>query len=78
MGPAHGAPAAGNVESAIVLLSCAPAGRAGPPWSPVRRLQLLLYSDLLAQVQGIEPERLHLALGAGDGDSQLLYNQKNP
>ncbi len=29
-------------------------------------LQLLLYSDLLAQAQGMEPERTHLALG-GDG-----------
>jgi len=29
-------------------------------------LQLLLYSDLLAQAQGIEPELMHLALG-GDG-----------
>ena len=30
-------------------------------------LQLLLYSDLLAMVQGHEPERMHLALGGGDG-----------
>ena len=30
-------------------------------------LQLLLYSDLLAQVQGIMPERIHLALGGNDG-----------
>ena len=29
-------------------------------------LQLLLYSDLLAQAQGIGPELMHLALG-GDG-----------
>ena len=29
-------------------------------------VQILLYSDLLAQAQGIEPERMHLALG-GDG-----------
>ena len=30
-------------------------------------LQLLLYSDLLARVQGREPEQMHLALGGGDG-----------
>ncbi len=30
-------------------------------------LQLLLYSDLLAPVQGLEPEWTHLALGGGDG-----------
>ncbi|MCY4027212.1 MAG: TM0106 family RecB-like putative nuclease [Acidobacteria bacterium] len=30
-------------------------------------LQLLLYSDLLAMVQGHEPEQMHLALGGGDG-----------
>ena len=30
-------------------------------------LQLLLYSDLLALVQGTEPARMHLALGGGDG-----------
>ncbi len=30
-------------------------------------LQLLLYSDLLAVVQGTEPARMHLALGGGDG-----------
>ena len=30
-------------------------------------LQLLLYSDLLATVQEREPERMHLALGGGDG-----------
>ena len=30
-------------------------------------LQLLLYSDLLAAVQGCEPERTHLALGGSDG-----------
>ena len=30
-------------------------------------LQILLYSDLLAQAQGIEPELMHLALG-GDGN----------
>ena len=36
-------------------------------------LQLLLYSDLLAQVQGIEPERMHLALGGGDGENQASF-----
>ena len=30
-------------------------------------LQLLLYSDLLATVQEREPERMHLALGGGEG-----------
>ena len=30
-------------------------------------LQLLLYSDLLARVQGMEPAWMHLALGGGDG-----------
>ena len=30
-------------------------------------LQLLLYSDLLARVQGMEPAWMHLALGRGDG-----------
>ena len=30
-------------------------------------LQLLLYSDLLQRVQGAEPERMHLALGGGEG-----------
>ena len=30
-------------------------------------LQLLLYSDLLAQAQGAAPARMHLALGGGDG-----------
>ena len=29
-------------------------------------LQLLLYSDLLAEMQGLEPERVHLALGGSD------------
>ena len=33
-------------------------------------LQLLLYSDLLGRVQGIEPERMHLALGGGDTENQ--------
>lgn len=33
-------------------------------------LQLLLYSDLLAQAQGLAPERMHLALGGrGDGEA---------
>ena len=32
-------------------------------------LQLLLYSDLVAQAQGIEPELMHLALGGGDSAS---------
>ena len=35
-------------------------------------LQLLLYSDLLAQAQGIEPELMHLALGAG-GESSASF-----
>ncbi len=30
-------------------------------------LQLLLYSDLLQRVQGVEPESMHLALGGGEG-----------
>ncbi len=30
-------------------------------------LQLLLYSDLLKELQGLEPERMHLALGGSDG-----------
>ena len=30
-------------------------------------LQLLLYPDLLALAQGAAPERMHLALGSGDG-----------
>ncbi len=30
-------------------------------------LQLLLYSDLLQHVQGAAPERMHLALGGGEG-----------
>ena len=33
-------------------------------------LQLLLYSDLLAEVQGVAPERMHLALGGG-GDGRI-------
>ena len=33
-------------------------------------LQLLLYSDLLAALQGHEPERMHLALGGG-GDGHI-------
>ena len=36
-------------------------------------LQLLLYSDLLARVQDIEPERMHLALGGGDGENQASF-----
>ena len=36
-------------------------------------LQLLLYSDLLGQVQGIEPERMHLALGGGDGKNLASF-----
>ena len=35
-------------------------------------LQLLLYSDLLAQAQGIEPELMHLALGGG-GESSASF-----
>ena len=36
-------------------------------------LQLLLYSDLLAQVQGIMPERMHLALGETDGPTEASF-----
>ena len=36
-------------------------------------LQLLLYSDLLKRVQGIEPERMHLALGGGDGRGEASF-----
>ena len=36
-------------------------------------LQLLLYSDLLAQVQGTRPERMHLALGGGDGPREASF-----
>ena len=35
-------------------------------------LQLLLYSDLLARVQGMEPAWMHLALGGGDGPAGAL------
>ena len=36
-------------------------------------LQLLLYSDLLAQAQGIEPELIHLALGGGGSETSLSF-----
>ena len=36
-------------------------------------LQLLLYSDLLAQAQGIEPERMHLALGGGGSENPASF-----
>ena len=36
-------------------------------------LQLLLYSDLLAQVQGIMPEWMHLALGGSDGPQEASF-----
>ena len=36
-------------------------------------LQLLLYSDLLAQVQGTRPERMHLALGGSDGPREASF-----
>ena len=36
-------------------------------------LQLLLYSDLLAQAQGIEPELMHLALGGGTSESPASF-----
>ena len=36
-------------------------------------LQLLLYSDLLAQAQGIEPELMHLALGGGGNESSVSF-----
>ena len=36
-------------------------------------LQLLLYSDLLAQAQGIEPELMHLALGGADREHQASF-----
>ena len=36
-------------------------------------LQLLLYSDLLAQAQGIEAELMHLALGGGRGESRTSF-----
>ena len=34
-------------------------------------LQLLLYSDLLAREQGVEPAWMHLALGGGDGRARV-------
>ena len=36
-------------------------------------LQLLLYSDLLAQVQGARPEWMHLALGGTDGPREASF-----
>ena len=36
-------------------------------------LQLLLYSDLLAQAQGIEPELMHLALSGGGSESSASF-----
>ena len=36
-------------------------------------LQLLLYSDLLAQVQGTRPEWMHLALGGNDGPQEASF-----
>ncbi|MCY4573829.1 MAG: TM0106 family RecB-like putative nuclease [Gemmatimonadetes bacterium] len=36
-------------------------------------LQLLLYSDLLAQAQGIEPELIHLALGGGGSENSFSF-----
>ena len=36
-------------------------------------LQLLLYSDLLAQAQGIEPELMHLALGGGGSEGSASF-----
>ena len=36
-------------------------------------LQLLLYSDLLAQVQGTGPEWMHLALGGSDGPTEASF-----
>ena len=36
-------------------------------------LQLLLYSDLLAQVQGTRPEWMHLALGGNDGPREASF-----
>ena len=36
-------------------------------------LQLLLYSDLLAQAQGIEPELMHLALGGGGSENPASF-----
>lgn len=36
-------------------------------------LQLLLYSDLLAQAQGARPEWMHLALGGNDGPQEASF-----
>ena len=36
-------------------------------------LQLLLYSDLLAQAQGTRPEWMHLALGGNDGPREASF-----
>ena len=36
-------------------------------------LQLLLYSDLLAQVQGTRPAWMHLALGRSDGPTEASF-----
>ena len=36
-------------------------------------LQLLLYSDLLAQAQGIEPELMHVALGGGGSENSASF-----
>ena len=36
-------------------------------------LQLLLYSDLLAEGQGLEPERMHLALGGGGSENPTSF-----
>ena len=36
-------------------------------------LQLLLYSDLLAQAQGVEPELMHLALGGDGSESSASF-----
>ena len=36
-------------------------------------LQLLLYSDLLAQAQGVEPELMHLALGGGGSENPASF-----
>ena len=36
-------------------------------------LQLLLYSDLLARVQGMEPAWMHLALGGSDGRNRASF-----
>ena len=36
-------------------------------------LQLLLYSDLLTQAQGVEPELMHLALGAGGSENLASF-----